>query len=245
MATTYSNRSNAVRAAKKAGLTVSNLVFSADADGRWDWVEATVAKKPLRYRKHFRKPVAAPVFVAPEQVTNFEHRVLRALVGNNFAAGHGWTGETWANCIDDSSEPTGLPAKSLGGVVASLQAKGLVECTGAGKDAGIRWASEGAYEFAHNLGPAPVAPAKAPKAAGATAKPAVTPANGIPTHKEFSVYGQSALTSPVAYVHKWLDENGKGITRKEALFELAKAGVNVYTARTQYQKWYTANKASV
>lgn len=51
----------------------------------------------------------------------------------------------------------------------------------------------------------------------------------------------SAIEKPVEFVHSFLTAN-PGMKRKEAVAALVGAGVNYSTARTQYQKWFTANK---
>lgn len=78
---------------------------------------------------------------------------------------------------------------------------------------------------------APATPKATPAAAGAT-----------PPHKQFAVYGRSAVLSPVQFVHEFLNAKGKDLTRKQAIHALSEAGVNYSTARTQYQRWFTANK---
>lgn len=40
MSKTYSSKSNAKRAAKRQGLSVDNLTFSSNSEGRWSWAEA-------------------------------------------------------------------------------------------------------------------------------------------------------------------------------------------------------------
>lgn len=78
----------------------------------------------------------------------------------------------------------------------------------------------------------------------APAAPKATPAatTGTPPHKQFAVYGRSAVLSPVQFVHEFLNAKGKDLTRKQAIHALSEAGVNYSTARTQYQRWFTANK---
>lgn len=51
----------------------------------------------------------------------------------------------------------------------------------------------------------------------------------------------SAIEKPVEFVHSFLTAN-PDMKRKEAVAALVNAGVNYSTARTQYQKWFTANK---
>ena len=51
----------------------------------------------------------------------------------------------------------------------------------------------------------------------------------------------SAIDKPVAFVHQFLTEHPT-LTRKEAIAALVKYGVNYSTARTQYQKWFSARK---
>ena len=74
-------------------------------------------------------------------LTTNEVRVLRALRTNFY----GDEGEyaTWANCVNDANEPSGLTGKTLSGVIASLSKKGLVDCEGAGRDATICLTDEG------------------------------------------------------------------------------------------------------
>lgn len=81
--------------------------------------------------------------------------------------------------------------------------------------------------------------AEAAKAAQPAAEPA--PVTGTtPAYKDFQLYGRSVALSPVATVHKFLNEHGANLSRKDALFELSKLGVNYATARTQYQRWFSA-----
>jgi hypothetical protein len=82
-------------------------------------------------------------------------------------------------------------------------------------------------DYLHSL---PAKPVQAPEPA--------KPAAAVPGYKDFQLYGRSAALSPVATVHNFLKANGAGLTRKEALFELSKLGVNYATARTQYQRWF-------
>ena len=51
----------------------------------------------------------------------------------------------------------------------------------------------------------------------------------------------SAIEKPVEFVHSFLTAN-PDMKRKAAVAALVEAGVNYSTARTQYQKWFTANK---
>lgn len=52
---------------------------------------------------------------------------------------------------------------------------------------------------------------------------------------------KSGVGTPVQFVHQFLAANPT-LTRKQAMAALVDAGVNFSTARTQYQKWFTANK---
>lgn len=81
------------------------------------------------------------------EITRNEHKVLRAILTNDFQAGG-----TWANCINDASEPSGIEGKALAGVVSSLAKKGLLICGGRGSDATVQFASEETREFARGLG---------------------------------------------------------------------------------------------
>lgn len=51
----------------------------------------------------------------------------------------------------------------------------------------------------------------------------------------------SSVDNPVAFVHAFCSAN-PGMTRKETVAALVAQGVNYSTARTQYQKWFTAQK---
>lgn len=52
---------------------------------------------------------------------------------------------------------------------------------------------------------------------------------------------KSTIEKPVDFVHSFLDENPT-MKRKEAIAALVGMGVNYSTARTQYQKWFSARK---
>ena len=98
--------------------------------------------------------------------------------------------------------------------------------------------------------PAPKAPRyklhrRKPKAPVAAATPAAAalPAGTVPAHKDFQVYGKSQILKPVEVVHNFLNANGANLSRKQALFALAELGVNYATARTQYQRWFAANRS--
>lgn len=65
----------------------------------------------------------------------------------------------------------------------------------------------------------------------------------IPSYKEFARYDKSAVDKPVGFIHQFLAHHGDKLTRKEAVHALVSGyGVNYSTARTQYQRWYAANK---
>ena len=62
------------------------------------------------------------------------------------------------------------------------------------------------------------------------------------SYKEVARYTKSAVDGPVAFVHQFLDAN-PGLSRKEAVMTLTSVhGINYSTARTQYQRWYSARK---
>lgn len=64
------------------------------------------------------------------------------------------------------------------------------------------------------------------------------------SYKEAARYDKSAIESPVKFVHSFLDAN-PGLSRKDAVITLTEQhGVNYSTARTQYQKWFSARKAA-
>ena len=64
------------------------------------------------------------------------------------------------------------------------------------------------------------------------------------SYKEAARYDKSAIESPVKFVHSFLDAN-PDLSRKDAVIALTEQhGVNYSTARTQYQKWFTARKAA-
>jgi len=64
------------------------------------------------------------------------------------------------------------------------------------------------------------------------------------SYKEAARYDKSAIESPVKFVHSFLDNN-PGMSRKDAVIALTEQhGVNYSTARTQYQRWFTARKAA-
>lgn len=62
------------------------------------------------------------------------------------------------------------------------------------------------------------------------------------SYKEVAYYGKSTTDKPVAFIHQFLSDN-PGMTRKEAVIALTEGyGINYSTARTQYQRWFTAQK---
>jgi hypothetical protein len=86
--------------------------------------------------------------------------------------------------------------------------------------------------------PAPVVPAPVAKPAKER-KPRVGP-----SYKELAREhsSPSEVTGPVAFVHSWLADNGRNVTRKQAIASLVSKGVNYSTARTQYQRWFEATR---
>lgn len=59
-----------------------------------------------------------------------------------------------------------------------------------------------------------------------------------------SLRGKSTIENPVAFVFQWCDENREALSsgeirRKDAHATLEELGVAHYTARTQYQCWYS------
>jgi len=53
----------------------------------------------------------------------------------------------------------------------------------------------------------------------------------------------SAIENPVAFVHYYLRTQGKRkLNRGETLAKLVQMGVNPFTARTQYQRWFKAKQ---
>jgi hypothetical protein len=63
------------------------------------------------------------------------------------------------------------------------------------------------------------------------------------TYKQAAYYGESTVEKPVEFVHAFLSEN-PNLTRKQAVIALQGKGINYSTARTQYQKWFSARKAT-
>lgn len=62
------------------------------------------------------------------------------------------------------------------------------------------------------------------------------------SYKQVARYDRSAVDKPVNFVWQFLSDN-PGMTRKEAVIALTEGyGVNYSTARTQYQRWFAAQK---
>lgn len=74
-------------------------------------------------------------------VTDSEYKVLRALRTNHY--GDAGETETWTSCINDADEPSGITGKSLSGVIASLNKKGLVKSYEDGRDSTVCLTNEG------------------------------------------------------------------------------------------------------
>lgn len=62
-----------------------------------------------------------------------------------------------------------------------------------------------------------------------------------PSYKQLPRLAKSAVEKPLVLIHSYLDEHPE-LTRKQAVAALVALGINFYTARTQYQKWYTKRK---
>ncbi|QIG73277.1 hypothetical protein EVC02_056 [Rhizobium phage RHph_N17] len=66
----------------------------------------------------------------------------------------------------------------------------------------------------------------------------------LKSYKQVANYDKSSKEKPVAFIHEFLSANPK-LSRKEAVIALtSEHGINYSTARTQYQRWFTANKAA-
>lgn len=61
------------------------------------------------------------------------------------------------------------------------------------------------------------------------------------SYKQLPRLAKSEVEKPLSVIFTFLDAN-LGLTRKQAVSELVAMGINFYTARTQYQKWYTKRK---
>lgn len=67
-------------------------------------------------------------------------------------------------------------------------------------------------------------------------------AEKLPSYKEFARYDKSSVDKPVAFIHQFLSQHPT-LTRKQAVHALVSDhGINYSTARTQYQRWFVANK---
>lgn len=81
------------------------------------------------------------------------------------------------------------------------------------------------------------------------AAPVVTPEpvaapEKMKSYKQVANYEKSSKESPVAFIHAFLSANPT-LSRKAAVIALtSEHGINYSTARTQYQRWFTANKAA-
>ncbi|QIG68906.1 hypothetical protein EVB71_054 [Rhizobium phage RHph_Y55] len=88
-------------------------------------------------------------------------------------------------------------------------------------------------------------PAK-PEVTTEEAAPVAAPAAPEKTksYKQVANYNKSSKESPVAYIHAFLSANPT-LSRKAAVIALtSEHGINYSTARTQYQRWFSANKAA-
>ena len=74
----------------------------------------------------------------------------------------------------------------------------------------------------------------------------IAQATKLPSYKSIARFGATSVPdSPVAFVHGFLNAN-PNMTRKQAVSALVTVHqVNYSTARTQYQKWFTAHKATL
>ncbi|AGC35730.1 hypothetical protein ACP46_gp45 [Rhizobium phage RHEph06] len=84
------------------------------------------------------------------------------------------------------------------------------------------------------------------KATTEEAAPVAAPAapEKMKSYKQVANYNKSSKESPVAYIHAFLSANPT-LSRKAAVIALtSEHGINYSTARTQYQRWFSANKAA-
>lgn len=63
----------------------------------------------------------------------------------------------------------------------------------------------------------------------------------VPSYKNMVRHEKSTIEKPLATIHAFLDAN-VGMKRKDAIAVLVEQGINFYTARTQYQRWFTNKK---
>lgn len=63
----------------------------------------------------------------------------------------------------------------------------------------------------------------------------------LPSYKQMAHVNKSGIENPVKFIHAWLDENND-VGRKVAVATLVGLGVAYATARTQYQRWFSARK---
>ena len=75
-------------------------------------------------------------------ITANEKKVLLSIRNGHYSNGDPLAA-IWSWSINDSSTPSGLPKRSLSGVVSSLKKKGLVECSGYGEEACVGLTPEG------------------------------------------------------------------------------------------------------
>lgn len=69
-------------------------------------------------------------------------------------------------------------------------------------------------------------------------------AKQVPATKKLTgILRKSKMAGPVSKVHEFLDTHPK-LKRSEAISALVKRGVAFYTARTQYQVWFSDRKAA-
>ena len=72
------------------------------------------------------------------EVTQKESSIINAIATNEFSNEPG--DAVWANCIDETSL---VSRAAMGGVIGSLNTKGLVKSQGAGNDATVKLTEEG------------------------------------------------------------------------------------------------------
>lgn len=75
------------------------------------------------------------------------------------------------------------------------------------------------------------------------AKPTVPPAPPSPPAAAAPAKPRSTIQSPVKVVWAVCEEM-KGAARKDVVAECTKRGVNVHTAKTQYQRWSASKKTA-
>lgn len=255
MSKTYTQKSNAIRAAKKAleGQSAGTTYEIEGGEGAFTFKlvpPATVEQPSNPAPPVEEKPVATPAPVDAKTgavIPPMPFDYLPTNIDDIKAALQESVRTEERALIKRLIEDAGIPASEIRGMVEEVAMEHLVRVINEDRQSWF-------HDFGKRAGlPAPVATApaaapkapkgeKAPKAASTTPAKPQAPAD---RRKDSEVEGPVKLVWRIAdAMLAKIGGNMDNLKRKDVLAECDRQGIAFYTARTQYQRWFSAQKES-